>query len=104
MSGAGAGRFSLPAGAAVYRSIGPFDRAGLPKGLLREHRLKEGAWGRLRVLSGEIGFVWDDAGAAQDAATLAASASIVIPPGVPHHLEPLGSDFLLEIDFLEAAA
>lgn len=97
-------RFSLPPEAKAYRTIGPFRSDSLPKGLLREHRLKAGTWGRLRVLSGEIRFVWDDEGQAQDGFVVADTAPVIIPPAVPHHLELRKGDVLLEIDFLEAAA
>lgn len=99
-----AGRFSLPPGAQTYRTIGPFDGESLPKGLLREHRLKEQAWGRLRVLSGEIRFIWDDGGGAPGGFIVSADAIVVIPPTVPHHLELLAADVLVEIDFMEASA
>ena len=88
-------RFSLPPEAKVYRSIGPFDQTTLPKGRLREHQLKEGTWGRLRMLSGEIRFVWDDVGHEQEVLLAGEGATIVIPPNVPHHLELPAADFLL---------
>lgn len=97
-------RFSLPSTAKAYRTIGPFGGDSLPKGLLREHRLKEGTWGRLRALSGAIRFVWDDEELEQRGFTVAEGATVIIPPTVPHHLELLGDDGLqLEIDFLEAS-
>ena len=98
------GRFSLPPGATTYRTIGPFDGDSLPKGLLREHRLKELTWGRLRVLSDEIRFVWDDGGGTPDSFIARANTIVVIPPTVPHHLELLGPNVLVEIDFMEVSA
>lgn len=94
------GRFGLPDDTAAYRTIGPFGSDSLPKGLLREHRLKEGTWGRLRVLSGKIRFVWDDDGA-DHAPIIGDRETVIIPPIVPHHIERLATDFVLEIDFLE---
>lgn len=96
------GRFSLPSDTAVYRTIGPFGCDSLPKGLLREHRLKEGTWGRMRVLSGTIRFVWDDDGV-DHGAVLVGEETLIIPPTIPHHLELLATEFVLEIDFLERA-
>jgi cupin 2 domain-containing protein len=96
------GRFSLPRDAAVYRTIGPFGGDTLPKGLLREHRLKEGTWGRLRVLSGKIRFVWDD-DRTDHAPMVVDEETVIIPPTIPHHLELLTTEFVLEIDFLERA-
>lgn len=95
------GRFVLPGDTAVYRTIGPFGVDSLPKGLLREHRLKEGTWGRLRVLSGKICFVWDDDGANHAPVVVVDEETVIIPPTIPHHLELLAAEFVLEIDFLE---
>ncbi|MBS0476903.1 MAG: DUF1971 domain-containing protein [Proteobacteria bacterium] len=80
-----------------YRTIGPFDRATLPAGLLKEHRLKPGAWGQLEVLSGALRFVWDlpESGALD----LVAGDEMLIPSETPHHLE-IADDFSLRITFL----
>lgn len=78
----------LPPGAAAYRQIGPFAAAEIPAGLLREHRLKPGAWALLHVVTGAIRFRWDDASGG--ARRIAAGDTMLIPPGVPHHLEPEG--------------
>jgi tellurite resistance-related uncharacterized protein len=99
---AGEGSFVLPSDTAVYRTIGPFSCDSLPKGLLREHRLKEGTWGRLRLLSGKVRFVWDD-DSADHAAVVLDEETVIIPPTIPHHLELLEGDFVMEIDFLERA-
>ena len=87
---------TLPADAASYRRIGPFDQDSLPAGLLREHQLKEDVWGVLTLLEGEIGFSWDDAEGGES--ELVAPASIVIPPTVPHHVEMRGP-FTLTLEF-----
>ncbi|QZH73919.1 MAG: DUF1971 domain-containing protein [Erythrobacter sp.] len=96
-----ANRFALPEAVTSYRRIGPFTSANLPGGLLREHRLKEGNWGRVEVKSGSIGFVWDDDGADKGGvAVVRARQTIIVPPTVPHHLQSLGEEFELEIEFL----
>lgn len=87
---------TLPAGLSAYRVVGPFDSESLPEGLLREHRLKEGVWGLLHLLEGNVRFVWDDAGGGE--VVLAAPTEMVVPPTVPHHLEHDG-DFRLTITF-----
>lgn len=88
-----------PAGFVLVRQIGPFDPSTLPRGLLAEHRLKPGRWGRLRVTKGAVRLLWDDGtGRAEH---LVAPAEALIPPEVPHHLEFTG-DFRLEIAFLAA--
>jgi cupin 2 domain-containing protein len=88
----------VPADLVELRVIGPFDRNTLPQGLLREHRLKPDRWGHLRLQRGAVRFVWDDDTGIIE--TLAAPATLLVPPEVPHHLE-FDDDFLLEIAFLQ---
>ena len=87
---------ALPADATRYWQSRQFDQRSLPAGLTREHRLKEGTWGILTLLSGTIGFNWDDSEGGT--IELSAPARIVIPPIVPHHLKIRGP-FTLTIDF-----
>jgi tellurite resistance-related uncharacterized protein len=87
---------ALPATATCYRKIGPFALGTVPKGLLREHRLKPGAWGIVKVIAGSIGFAWDDAAGGQH--QLGAGSRMLVPPQVPHHLEPEGA-VTLAIEF-----
>ena len=89
-------RGALPPGSAPYRTIGPFDAAGLPQGLRSEHRLKQGAWAMLRLAAGSLRFVWDDAEGGRE--ELTAPATLVVPPQVPHHVEGEGP-FELTIAF-----
>ena len=80
----------------TYWSLGRFDRESLPEGLLRDHRLKDGTWGRLALLSGRITLVWDDGeGGERD---LQPGETIMIPPKRPHHLV-VGGPFELQLDF-----
>lgn len=75
----------LPPDVRCYKQIGPFRGDEIPKGLLSEHRLKEGVWGLVTVCDGTLDFVWDDGSG--DAHHLVAPTQIVVPPTVPHHLE-----------------
>ena len=86
----------LPVGATCYWRSGLLDERSLPAGLQREHRLKEGTWGVLTLLSGSTGFTWDD----DEGGTveLSAPARMIIPPTVPHHVDVRGP-FTLEIEF-----
>jgi tellurite resistance-related uncharacterized protein len=79
----------LPAGARAYRTIGPFGADAIPAGLLRRHDLKDGAWGLLSVSAGAIRFHWDDDKGGSR--LLKSGDTMLIPPGVPHHLERQGS-------------
>ena len=92
-------RGELPAGTAVYRTIGPLNAETLPAGLRAEHRLKVGTWGLLELTEGTLRFVWDDAEGGTD--ELAAPAALVVPPQVLHHVEGDGP-FTLTIAFYRA--
>ncbi|MCL6252098.1 DUF1971 domain-containing protein [Altererythrobacter sp. KTW20L] len=90
----------IPDGFAVVRTIGPFSAETLPKGLLAEHRLKPDRWGRISLHEGEVRLVMDDGSGT--VTHLAAPATAMILPEVPHHVE-FDDDFLLEIAFLTRA-
>jgi len=91
----------LPGDVALTRTVGPFDAASLPPGLLREHRLREGSWGLLRLHEGQLDFVWDDAEGGRF--RLEAPAEVIVPPFAPHHLE-LDGPILVDISFYRVAA
>lgn len=91
----------MPQGLECYRSIGPFTPDNLPAGLLREHRLAAGVWGRLRVTRGKVSFCWDDGGRAR--VDLSSGDELAVPPQRPHHLVlDEAADLLLEIAFHKA--
>ncbi|NNE11867.1 MAG: DUF1971 domain-containing protein, partial [Ilumatobacter sp.] len=50
---------SLPDGLHLVRTTREFDETTVPSGLLREHRIAEGVWGRLVVRDGALTFVFD---------------------------------------------
>jgi tellurite resistance-related uncharacterized protein len=71
----------------VRRSV-EWSEHTVPGGLLRSHRLAEGTWGLLGVLSGRLGFR-----AATDPPideVLVAGATQAIPPGVAHEVRLIG--------------
>ena len=78
----------LPADVESYRAIGPFTLETIPKGLWREHNLKDGVWAILSVLQGQIGFCWDDLQGGTH--LLGQGTRLIVPPTVPHHLEQAG--------------
>ena len=89
VGGTGSGLVSFPAGT-----------QRVPAGLLAEHRLKPGTWGRLEMIAGAVMLVWDDETGGRE--RLAAGDVARIPPQRPHHLEPEGP-FTLAIAFQRAA-
>lgn len=75
----------LPADAAPYRTLGPWTADEIPAGLTGQHQLKAGSWAIIKILSGQIDFVWDDNGDAP-AISLDAGMQLTVPPLIPHHL------------------
>jgi tellurite resistance-related uncharacterized protein len=77
-------RLELPDGLEHVRTTDVFDEQHHPAGLLRAHRVAEGVWARLIVHSGALGFTFDDV--PDEALTVAAGDSVVIPPACSHHI------------------
>lgn len=78
----------LPDDTVLVRTTDEFSQETVPSGLLRDHKVADGVWGRLVVRSGSLGFVFQDS--ADNAVELTAGDSIVIPPGRLHHVVPHG--------------
>ncbi len=92
----------LPADAHYVRTTPRLTAETTPAGLLRSHRVAEGAWAVVRVLTGTVHFAFEDA-TEQGTFELTAGAQLVVPPGRPHHVEPVpGCEF--EIDFHRVGA
>jgi tellurite resistance-related uncharacterized protein len=87
---------SLPAGLAQYKQTAEFDEHTLPSGLRARHTLKPGTWGRIVVLEGKLLYVFEDEPGR--AFVLTPALPGVVPPEVPHHVEPRGP-VRLRIDF-----
>lgn len=92
----------VPTTLKAYQEIGPFSAENLPKGLLKDHKLKAGSWGRLTMLEGAIRFVWSDGRTDNVTEELTAGDVLMIPPQALHNLEKTG-DFLLKIAFMKQA-
>ena len=77
---------SLPDGLVLARTTDEFDEHTVPTGLLRNHRIATGVWGRLVVRAGALRFGFGD----DDEFVVAAGASVVIPPDRVHHVAVAG--------------
>lgn len=77
---------SLPAGLELARTTDEFDEHTVPAGLLRDHRVAAGVWGRLIVRSGALQFGFGD----DPEFGVAAGDSVVIPPARLHHVALVG--------------
>jgi len=91
-------RAELPDGLVVARTAGPFDESTLPAGLRRDHRVADGTWALLRVLSGSAHFTMDTVPPV--AIDLRAGDRQPIPPGVLHAVALSAGS--IEVDFLVA--
>jgi tellurite resistance-related uncharacterized protein len=78
------GEARLPDGLKLVRTTPTFDENTVPAGLRAAHRIAEGVWGRLVVLSGSLEFVVEAEPATPH--RIVAEGSRIIPPGVVHHV------------------
>jgi tellurite resistance-related uncharacterized protein len=80
---------------APYKCTSVFDENTLPAGLRREHRLKPGVWGVIRVLEGRLRYqVLKPA----SEVILEAGHPGLVRPDEPHLVEPLGS-MRMQVEF-----
>lgn len=84
----------VPDEAEVYKATPVFDESTVPKGLLKDHSLKVGTWGRLIVVSGSVEF--HEAGSVT---LLTPTQPGVVLPQVVHHLHLIGP-VSFKIEFL----
>jgi tellurite resistance-related uncharacterized protein len=80
-----------------YRSTPVFDERTLPAALCREHRTKQGVWGVIRVLDGELKLTYVDSGEVQ---ILSPGSPGVVLPDQPHLVEAQGS-MRMQVDFYD---
>ena len=88
----------LPMGLTLHRRTDEFDPASVPRGLLRSHRIGRDVWGVLCVRAGTLRFIWEGATGPEATVELGTGDSVVIPPEVPHRVEP-GPDSRFVVEF-----
>ncbi len=97
----------LPEGAVHVRTTPRFTEDSVPRGLLSRHRVATGTWAVLVVVSGELGFVFDDprpeepAGDDRGGVRRRPGDRQVIPPDRVHHLV-IDGPVSFEIEFYRA--
>ncbi len=87
---------SLPDGAEVYKVTRDFDATSIPAGLQKDHRTKEGTWGRIVVIRGRLSYEFGG-----DAWVLKPGVDGIIPPQVEHRVRPVGA-VVFRVEFLRA--
>jgi len=88
----------LPTGLTLHRTTDEFDPASVPRGLLRSHQIGRDVWGVLCVRAGTLRFVWEGATGPEATVELEVGDRVVIPPEVPHRVEP-GPDSRFVVEF-----
>ena len=91
----------VPEGYAVYKRTPEFTEHTIPPGLLRDHSTKEGVWGLIRVLEGELVYRIVDARRQARETTLDPDRPGVIEPTVLHHIRACGATRFF-VDFLQS--
>lgn len=81
----------------------------IPKGLLKEHSTKEGTWGIIKVLKGELEYVLEQPDSSNSNSTTTTTSEItfqltsnfhgVIQPKQLHHVRPLSPDVEFVVEF-----
>ena len=79
-----------------YRTTAVFDETTLPAALRREHRTKDGAWGIVRVLEGELMLLFPDG----RSEVLNRERVGLIRPQETHWVEPLGR-MRMQVEFYD---
>ena len=82
-----------------YRSTPVFDETTLPAALRREHRTKDGTWGVIRVLEGELRLVLIEDGSET---ILTPERPGLVLPQQTHRVEPLGR-MRMQVEFHDRA-
>jgi len=83
--------------ATPYRSTPVFDENTLPQALRDRHRTKDGVWGVIRVLEGELRLTYIDP---PSEVMLAPDNPGMIQPGQTHFVTPSGP-MRMQVDFYD---
>ena len=90
---------SLPAHAEVYKTSPEYTEKTIPEGLLQDHRLRAGTWGRIVVREGKVMYATADPGGA--AWVLRPGIDGIIAPSQSHWVAPHGRVRFV-VEFLRA--
>ena len=77
----------LPENVEAYNKSPVFTQDSVPPSLLNDHATKEGVWGVIHVISGELVYTVPSRGSEE---ILSVGRSGLVRPAVPHRVQPLG--------------
>jgi len=79
----------LPNNLEAYKRTPEFDENSVPKGLLKAHQTKQGVWGKIVVLEGELQYSIDSSD--NEVLVLSTKKHGVVEPEVFHQVKPVGN-------------
>lgn len=79
---------TLPPDVSAYKRTPEFTETTVPNGLLKDHTTKEGVWGKIVVLEGELEYVIQEP--ELEVVQLTPDFFGVVEPTVRHHVKPSG--------------
>lgn len=77
----------LPVNVTHYKQTPEFDEITVPKGLLNAHQTKEGVWGKIVILEGQLQYKINEP---EEILLLDVNKYGVVEPTVLHEVKPLG--------------
>ena len=78
----------LPDNVTAYKKTPEFDETNVPKGSLKPHQTKDGVWGKIVVLEGQLKYTITEP--EEEVMILSDVLPGVVEPTVLHEVEPLG--------------
>ena len=79
---------TLPGNIAAYKKTPEFDESCIPRGLLKSHQTKEGVWGKIVVLEGQLKYKIVEP---EEQIMLTDGNPGVIEPTMFHEVEAIGT-------------
>lgn len=80
----------IPDGVTAYKRTPEFTEQTVPGGLLNAHATKEGVWGRICVIRGELIYNVTDSRRRPRAVLLSPDREGIVEPTILHNVEPKG--------------
>jgi len=80
---------TLPHNVSAYKRTPEFTETTIPAGLLKDHTTKEGVWGKIVILEGELEYVIQEP--VQQVVHLTPGNYGVVEPTIRHHVKPIGA-------------
>ncbi|WP_101759165.1 DUF1971 domain-containing protein [Oceanicoccus sp. KOV_DT_Chl] len=80
---------TIPANVSAYKRTPEFNEHTIPAGLLNTHNTKEGVWGKIVILEGELRYTINEP--ETEIMILNSENPGTVEPAIRHQVEPLGS-------------